>query len=148
MGINMRVFCLYGIDLSWDEYENLMKNEANYRSEDFNEFKDHFFDDVYDNYGNDEKVDVDIEPYKRDMFVLVDGMCGKYVKIGIPLFMTDDFRYCDGDGETNVVLDLLPEHIDKMKDTINKDFCKLFTHITGAEYDKYVMKLMMFVHYS
>jgi hypothetical protein len=76
MGINMHVYTVYGVRLPW--------NDAFYES--YEEIEEALCDEF--GYGKPQPADRQIE-------AIIDGMMGEYMVLGLKLYDSGDFRYCD-----------------------------------------------------
>lgn len=77
-------------------------------------------------------------------FAVLDGMGGEYMVLGYQLFCSEDFRYCDGDG------DLMKSHDPATLERYEREYREEF----GAKYPQWAdliaqpFKIIMFTHYS
>jgi hypothetical protein len=76
MGINMHVYTVYGVRLPWDD--------AFYEA--YEEIEEALMDEF--GYGKPQPADRQIE-------AIMDGMMGEYMVLGLKLYDSGDFRYCD-----------------------------------------------------
>ena len=76
MGINMHVYTVYGVRLPWDD--------AFYEA--YEEIEETLLDEF--GYGKPQPADRQIE-------AIIDGMMGEYMVLGLKLYDSGDFRYCD-----------------------------------------------------
>lgn len=76
MGINMHVYTVYGVKLPWDD--------AFYEA--YEEIEEALLDEF--GYGKPQPADRQIE-------VIMDAMMGEYMVLGLKLYDSGDFRYCD-----------------------------------------------------
>jgi hypothetical protein len=76
MGINMHVYTVYGVKLPWDD--------AFYEA--YEEIEEALTDEF--GYGKPQPADRQIE-------VIMDAMMGEYMVLGLKLYDSGDFRYCD-----------------------------------------------------
>ena len=76
MGINMHVYTVYGVRLPW--------NDA------FHEAYEEIEEALVDEFGYGKP-----QPADRQIEAIIDAMMGEYMVLGLKLYDSGDFRYCD-----------------------------------------------------
>ena len=76
MGINMHVYTVYGVRLPW--------NDA------FHEAYEEIEETLLDEFGYGKP-----QPADRQIEAIIDAMMGEYMVLGLKLYDSGDFRYCD-----------------------------------------------------
>lgn len=76
MGINMHVYTVYGVRLSWDDA--------------FHEAYEEIEEALIDEFGWGKP-----QPADRQIEAIIDAMMGEYMVFGLKLYDSGDFRYCD-----------------------------------------------------
>lgn len=76
MGINMHVYTVYGVRLPW--------NDA------FHEAYEEIEEALVDEFGYGKP-----QPADRQIEAIIDGMMSEYMILGLKLYDSGDFRYCD-----------------------------------------------------
>lgn len=76
MGINMHVYTVYGVKLPW--------NDSFYEA--YADIEEALLDEF--GYGKPQPADRQIE-------AIIDAMMGEYMVLGLKLYDSGDFRYCD-----------------------------------------------------
>ena len=126
MGINMHVYTVYGVKLPWNDafheaYEEIEEALVN-------EF----------GYGNPQPADRQIE-------AIIDAMMGEYMVLGLKLYDSGDFRYCD-DMNSYQEIDTDGLYV-KWIDEYKEKFARLYpdhTHLLSGVRPK----LINLIHYS
>jgi len=76
MGINMHVYTVYGVKLPWDDA--------------FHEAYEEIEEALTDEFGWGKP-----QPADRQIETIMDAMMGEYMVLGLILYDSGDFRYCD-----------------------------------------------------
>jgi hypothetical protein len=115
MGINTYFYTIYGVKTEWHD-----------------EFHNDYFE--YYDHGNVELP-----------WVLVDGMGGKYLIFGTPLFTSGNLRWGFEEGDFYKEFDL--QSLNELEVKYREEFGKKFpnyTHLLGSD----TFKLISIIHYS
>lgn len=126
MGINMHVYTVYGVKLPW--------NNA------FHEAYEKIEEELLDEFGYGKP-----QPADRQIEAIIDGMMSEYMVLGLKLYDSGDFRYCD-DMNSYQEIDIDGLYV-KWIDEYKEKFARLYPDhmhlLSGVR-----PKLINLIHYS
>lgn len=123
MGINMRVYTVYGVKLPWDDA--------------FHEAYEEIEEALLDEFGYGKP-----QPADRQIEAIMDSMMGEYMILGPILYNSGDFRYCEDMNNYQEI-----EISESLQRIYKEEFKRLYPdhyHLI-AHYD---FKLINLIHYS
>lgn len=118
MSVQINLYLMYGIELDFSENYKELDDE-----------KKSCFDNLEDSPFNVDDV------YNKPIIALIDGMDGKYIRVGKVLYKSENYKLLNGSLDLNDIK--LPKK-SKLQKIIKKEF--------GIDVKKNDLKLMLFEH--